>query len=256
MALEVLISTIDDGIRDIPYMLLPERADVTYLVSWQENDAQRNLGLKEYLISAEWSRRRDVRVFNMTGKGLSRNRNNALLHASGDILLFADDDCRYENEYFDEILSAYETHRDADIILFKSNLNKSYPTKEMSLKRALRHRGYYVSSVEMTMRNNDGNKSLRFNEDFGLGSGMYIAGEEDVFLKDATRQGRRIVFVPKIIVDTPTNTTGSQTNNPELIRAKRAALTYCYNKWFAEYVLMKEKLSRKIKCLINKKKIK
>lgn len=253
MILEVLISTIDGGIEKIPDILLDEREDVRYLVSWQIRAGSQELRAESefLLVNKEWARREDVKVFTMKGQGLSRNRNNALLHATGDILLIADDDCHYTNEYFDNILSSYKEHPEADIILFKGNLNKAYPEKEMTLKKALRHRGYFVSSVEMTMRKlraeSQKLRGILFNEEFGLGSGKYICGEEDVFLKDAEKAGQQILFVPKMIVETDPNTTGKQQDNPEVLRAKRAALTYCYGKFRADYIMLKEKIMRKLR---------
>ena len=85
-------------------------------------------------------------------------------------------------------------------------------------------------------------KNLRFNEDFGIGS-RYISGEESVFLKDAEKSGRSIIFVPKTIVDTPKATTGKQfPDNPEVQRAKGATFRYCYTPLEAFLRCVKESL--------------
>ena len=69
MTLEILISTLDDGINGVAAMLLPKREDIGYLVSWQHSEGK-NIALPEEL------RRDDVKICNLAGRGLSRNRNN------------------------------------------------------------------------------------------------------------------------------------------------------------------------------------
>lgn len=50
--------------------------------------------------------------------GVGRNRNLAIMYASGDILLFADDDIRYKDDYAQQVENAYKQHPDADMIIF------------------------------------------------------------------------------------------------------------------------------------------
>ncbi len=237
MSIEVLISTIGDGIYKIPDMFLPPRDDVRYLVSWQVDDI---MTYKEMMLLSCFSRK-DVSLFTMKGRGLSRNRNNCLLRADGDILLFADDDCRFTNSYFDSLIQAF-SQSDSDILLMESSLGKSYPVKAMSLTDARRHKGYYPSSVEMAIRGQSVG-SLHFNEDFGLGSGKYICGEEDVFLKDAESAGLKISFIPVKVVDTPSQTTGRRfLEDKEVQKAKGATFRYVYPPLEAEWRTVKEVL--------------
>ena len=255
MILEVLISTIDEGIEHIPMMLLSPRDDVRYLISWQRSRTSSTVQGVQVVqevqkIQKIQTGRQDVKVFMMDGKGLSRNRNNALLHATGDILLLADDDCRYTDEYFDNILNTYAEHPEADIILFKAkDFPKSYPAQVMPLKKAMHHRGYYPSSWEITLRDErrktkderQKDERLKFNEHFGLGSDIYPCGEEDLFLCDAQKGGMNVLFVPKEIVETPVCTTGSLfLLSPDVRRAKGAVFRYCYPRLEAEYRLVKE----------------
>ena len=236
MTLEVLICTIGNGILKVPEMLLAERDDVKYLISWQIDDEVMKMNIS---MMTCW-RRKDVRLFTMYGRGLSRNRNNTLLRAEGDILLISDDDCEYTNDYFDSIIREYNCQSKADIILFKANYMKSYPQKIVSYKEALRTKGYYPASWEITLRRQS-TSELRFNEDFGLGSGKYICGEESIFLKDAEMAGKNILFAPKVIVDTAEGTTGEQfLANPEVQRAKGAVFRYCYPKAEAWWRCLKE----------------
>lgn len=229
MILEVHICTIGEGIEKVAKQFLAPRNDVRYLVSWQIDNPMTAVKVQ----MMETFKREDVRLFTIQGKGLSRNRNNALMRAEGDIILISDDDCTFSNKQFDDIINTYnENGNKADIILFKASSNgedlKSYPSTTTGYNQAMRHKGYYPSSVEMTMKI-DCAKALRFNENFGIGCNKYISGEESVFLKDAEKAHKRIIFVPKTIVDTPKATTGKQfLDNPEVQRAKGATFRYCY----------------------------
>ncbi len=239
MILEIQICTIGDGILKVPEIFLPERDDVRYLVSWQ---VENPLDVPKAEILSCF-RRRDVRLFTMQGRGLSRNRNNALMRTEGDIVLISDDDCTYTNEYFDTIISTYRQETNADIILFKANYPKAYPERQMPYRKAMRCKGYYPASVEITIARKAVNKGLHFNEDFGLGSGKYICGEESVMLKDAETSGMNILFVPRVIVNTPAGTTGERfLTDTKVQKAKGATFRYCYPRWEAWLRCWKEAL--------------
>ena len=128
--LNILVSTCGEGIGKIPDMLLPQRAGVRYIVSWQHDAGM--------VMPPAWAGRDDVKLFMMQGRGLSRNRNNTLKRADCGICLIADDDCRYTPDYLDNITRSYSEHPDADIILFMAQgLDKSYPDKAMKLSQAI-----------------------------------------------------------------------------------------------------------------------
>ena len=199
MKLNVLICTFDKGIERIPSMLLPPRNDVSYIVSMQYTD---NGWLQR--VPESLSERKDVSVYFLQGRGLSRNRNNALAHADGDVALIADDDCRYRQDYFDTILRVYTEHPDIDIIQFKINAFDGVPIKKYATYAhpyAKRPKGMYPTSPELTLRVSAVKGKLSFNERFGLGSGCLFCGEEDVFLHDAMQAGLSVWYFPYVVVD-------------------------------------------------------
>ena len=51
-------------------------------------------------------------------RGVGKNRNLALIYASADICLLADDDVRYNDDAEEKILAEFESHPDADVIIF------------------------------------------------------------------------------------------------------------------------------------------
>lgn len=202
--LELLISTLDDGINSVAQLLLPERRGVSYLVSWQHT-----LGAERCPLPAALNRS-DVRVVEMNGTGLSRNRNNCFRHAKGDILLIADDDCRYQPEWFDEIVSTFDSNQSLALATFEMTSKvklKSYPAREFSLAKP--PKGYYITSFEIALRRTMLGETL-FDERFGLGSPVFHCCEEELFVEAMVSTGADCRFFPKVVVahdDMTTNET-------------------------------------------------
>lgn len=231
MKLNVLICTLDEGVRNIPAMLLPPRDDVSYIVSMQYTDENM---LQQ--VPAALRDRRDVKLLFLQGKGLSRNRNNALAAADGDVALIADDDCRYRQEYFDTILRVYTEHPRVDIVQFRINTFEGIPLKQYAAYAhpyARRPRGMYPTSPELTMRVKTVQGSLSFNEAFGLGSACLPCGEEDVFLQDAMKAGLSVWYFPYVVVDAPAGSTGLGVYSDRRVMMAQGAVNYYIHGWSA-----------------------
>lgn len=227
MTLSILICTMDEGILTVPQVLLTERADVNYIISFQYTDKHFLSKVPELLVQ-----RKDVFIYPLFGKGLSVNRNNAIKHAIGDLALIADDDVRYKDEYIDNILQTFQQNPCVDIAVFRAKTYKGDFLKkyqEVSYDYANRPKKAYVSSVEIAFRIEKISGHLFFNECFGLGSDFLACGEEDIFLEDALRQGLRIQYYPLTIVETEEMTTGTRVyKDVKVLRSKGAVLYYIY----------------------------
>jgi len=225
ITLDILICTIDDGIIKIPEVLLPPMQGISWVVSMQYTD-RRLLDM----VPDELRNRDDVCLTFIEGRGLSANRNNALAHSRADVVLIADDDCRYTSEDLRRAVRFMEHNPSYDIVCFASASYeglplKQYPKRPTLYKEAV-SQGYYPSSVEICMRRNLG---LRFDERFGLGSKFLCAGEEDVFLHDAFRAGYTIVVNSLIVACTDSRTTGGHlVGNKKLQLTKGAVFRYIY----------------------------
>lgn len=201
MKIEILICSINKGIVRIPDNLIAERDDVDYVVSYQYTD-DRYLEL----IPHELLERRDVKFLKMKGKGLSANRNAALDNASGDIVLFADDDARFSSEGFDVIKNTFESYTDLDVAFFQASTYtgrplKNYPDRE--IEEPFRA-GMEISALEMACRRESIQGKIRYDERFGLGCDCLTCGEQDIWLIDAQRLGLRMRYFPHKIVETST----------------------------------------------------
>lgn len=200
MTIQWLISTYGNGLRNVENILLFPEFGLSYLVSHQDPD---NLcpELPEYL------ERSDVTVVHQPGKGLSKNRNNTLTHATGDVCVLGDDDIRLHPAYPHHVRAAFKKHPEADVICFQirtpegSPPYKDYPqlTKPLTKFDQLKA----VSSIEIAFRLEKVlQKKIAFDERFGLGA-TADCGEEFLFLAECLRKGLKIMFFPAYIVEHP-----------------------------------------------------
>lgn len=238
LSVDILICTINERINSVPKLLLPPTDGIRYVVSHQVD--------KEYEIPQVLQDRNDVEIYSISGRGLSINRNNAFQHAESDICIIADDDNRYTQKQIQSIVSTYQEHPEADIVLFAAESYdgkpiKTYPTGEFDYPMAVA-KGYYPSSFEMTMRNCV-TKRLSFNLNFGLGSPELCAGEEEVFMADAQKLNLKCLFKNNVIVRTMPNTTGTYfLSNPMMQITKGATFRYCYGFTKSLWRITKESL--------------
>lgn len=128
-------------------------------------------------------------------RGVGRNRNIALLYASADILLFADDDVVYADGYRQRVLDAYRKHPDADMIIFSMDLVRGGKTirairnkdRKMPVYEAMRYGTYCISVRRSSWKN----ANLWFSLKYG-GGADFSHGEDTLFLLDAVRNHWRI----------------------------------------------------------------
>lgn len=197
--ISILISTIDEGIQRVKNVLLEPRDDVEYIISHQYTRNNEREIPPELL-------RSDVTISQMEGKGISKSRNNAIRHASGEIGLFADDDVTYEENYIDIVKETFQDNPDIDIALFKIKTGpgepeyKSYPESRVELKRTM----FSISSVEIGFNINKIRETgIYFDERFGVGRELIIGAEETIFIEDCLKEGLKVVYIPEYIVEHP-----------------------------------------------------
>lgn len=220
--LGILISTVGERIRYVPSIFLSERKDVRYIVSWQNFDQPLPPELKDSFD------RGDVELCTISGKGLSRNRNNALRHCRTQFALIADDDVSYTEQQIDNLLSLIADHPQIDVFCCRvegqdGEFLKSYFPTPFNYRN--RPAGSYFSSIEIVLRMSG--KIPSFDEHFGLGAGFLSCGEEEVFLHDADAAGLSICYFPLTICRTnDIHTTGSRFAKDVRVRRSKGAVLY------------------------------
>lgn len=218
MTLEILISTLDEGINNVPAMLLEQREGIGYVVSWQHSEG------KEIAMPSQL-KRDDVKVCDLAGRGLSRNRNNCLRHATADVCLIADDDCRYTHEQLHAVVEIFDRNPSLALATFRMEGRynaKTYPEHEFNLAKP--PKGYYVSSIEIALRRTAAGH-LRFDERFGLGAPVFQCCEEELFVEQAVYAGLDCRFIPITVVRHDGATTQqSRATEPGVLAARGAYL--------------------------------
>lgn len=202
-----LITHRPEGIERLARMFLPEISGVSYVVSWQEH---MNAPVPEAL-----KNRSDITIHRFNKPGLSLNRNNALEHCTGDIILFADDDLIYSEESLRSVITVFENDSTLDLATFisKSAKYRKFPSEPTLLKSKL-PRNYSVASFEIAFRNNR-NNPLRCCPELGLGAPLIQSGEDEMIVRSAIKRGMKCKFFPIEVCDHPLDSTGSKINPPK-----------------------------------------
>ncbi|HCS75809.1 MAG TPA: hypothetical protein DIW17_18295, partial [Clostridiales bacterium] len=127
MNLEVIVATIEQTDYS-----LHERMNISSdaLICNQHNT--------ESFHSIDW-KGKCVRYLSTKESGAGINRNQGLLRAKGDILLFADDDMVYHDSYEKLVLEAFHQLPNADMIFFNVD-SSGDPIKRESIERITRVR--------------------------------------------------------------------------------------------------------------------
>lgn len=148
----------------------------------------------------EWNEH-EIRYLNFSERGVGLNRNNALMRATGDICLFADDDMVYVDDYVEKVQKAFEMFPNADVIAF--NLIEPKITRYV-IKKAykvgfLNYLRFGTARVAVRLKSIR-EKGIFFNQCFGGGT-EHSHGEDNIFLTDCLRKGLKMYAVPEYIAE-------------------------------------------------------
>ena len=132
-----------------------------------------------------------VKIIYSPERGLSRSRNKALQNVSKntDIVIFADDDIRFSDDYKDTVVEKYQK-KDYDGIVFNVRRVNGRLNKRLS-KYVNQINLFRVVSPSMTFKY-DSIKKINFDENFGTGSNKFVLGEENIFMSDCLKKGLKI----------------------------------------------------------------
>jgi len=133
--------------------------------------------------------------------GVGKNRNISLIHAQGDILLFADDDVKYCDGYKQIVISEFVNHPRADVIIFnlKSNSTDRKQKKNTKFKKIRKWNRLPYGAPRIAVRKEAWEKSnVWFSTLFG-GGAKYTNGEDSIFLKQLQKSGLQICVSNKEI---------------------------------------------------------
>lgn len=202
-SLEVLICALGaEGLERACRIPHAPQEGVIYTISLQ--------GAPDASLPEQLAERKDVRLIHCPSLGLSRNRNFAIVHATGDLLLTADDDLQYFPDAFRKIRETFSQHPDAAAALFRYVLadgsqEKRYPAGTVDVKRRL-PKGYYVTSFELAHRRAT---NIFYPENMGVGEELGC-GEESVAVDRLLKSGAKVILSDTVICVHPEATTGTR----------------------------------------------
>ncbi|WP_343763009.1 glycosyltransferase family A protein [Gangjinia marincola] len=185
------------------------------------------------------SSRDNIRVINSLEKGLSKSRNLALIHAKGDVVLFADDDLSYVKDFKTIVLESYKNNPKTAFVTFKhktfkGEFIKTYPTHNRKHTLTTIES---ISSREISCRLDRIKKQdLLFNEYFGLGS-TFETGEEYLFVCNLVQKGYQGYFCNKVIVLHPAHSSGMEMGSDRVVYGKSALKYLRYKDWTYFWIL-------------------
>lgn len=142
-----------------------------------------------------------AKYLNFAERGVGLNRNNALMRATGDICLLADDDVVYYDSYVETVEKAFADIPQADVIIF--NLREEVPQRyvnpkvmKITWKNYLKYGTVRVAFRLPAVKLN----AIYFNQCFGGGT-EHRHGEDNLFLTDCLKKHLKIYAVPDYIGD-------------------------------------------------------
>ena len=186
MKVQVLVAAMDQKDRYLPTKM---NIQTDAVVGNQcDFNAIENFLYKDFIIT----------YLNFSERGVGLNRNNALMRADGDILIFADEDEVFNDGYADIVAQAYKQLPDADAIVFNittigTNLGRREIKKihRIHLWNALNY-----GAARLTVRRDAiERENVVFHRQFGGGT-MYSSGEDTLFIADLIKRGLKVYVYP------------------------------------------------------------
>ena len=197
--LTVAYSTLPARVKGIRYPEKREDREILVLVQ--------NIDESSYVLTEK-----NTKLVELKNKGVAKSRNAALDRASGEFLLFGDDDMEFIESGVDAALDHLRENPDCAIILAQAidesgALRKSYPSKLTPLKLT---NSAKAATYEMLVRVDAlKDKGIRFDENFGAGADYYL-GDEYILIADALRAGLKGVHLPVKLAIHPKDSSGSK----------------------------------------------
>ncbi|MBO5359926.1 MAG: glycosyltransferase family 2 protein [Clostridia bacterium] len=143
---------------------------------------------------------RKILFYSLDERGVGLSRNFSLMRATGDIVLFSDDDIEYYDGYEEQLIKAFEDVPDADMIVFnldyKDDERASDRKKLSKIKRVRWYNCSGYGAARVAVKTESIKKAnVAFSLLFG-GGAKYSAGEDVLFINEAVRAGLHMYTYP------------------------------------------------------------
>lgn len=142
-----------------------------------------------------------IKWLSFTDRGVGLNRNNGLMRATADIVLFADDDEVFADGYAKTVEDHYRATPDADMVIFNIDRNRNgviTPIIKKEGKAATKDVTRYGTVCVSAKREKLHFHNITFHLQFG-GGAKYSCGEDTLFLQECCRKKLKIYITKKTL---------------------------------------------------------
>lgn len=146
---------------------------------------------------------KQVRFLSFSEQGVGLSRNTALMRATGDICLLADDDLVYVDNYEEIVLNAFKNNPKADVIIFTVTIfdDNGQRTRKLENKKVWFHNFMSYGAVRVAFKRSAIlKKNIFFSLLFG-GGARYGSGEDSLFLYECLKKGLKVYTCSEKIAD-------------------------------------------------------
>lgn len=143
----------------------------------------------------------NIKILSLKERGVGLSRNTALMRATSDFVVFADDDETFVDGYAETIIEEFKRHPKADMLIFnvksKNKLRPQYEIKKYS--RVYKYTCLKYGAVRIAIRLD---KLREVNVYFSLlfgGGAKYSNGEDSLFICECIDKGLKVYASEKLI---------------------------------------------------------
>lgn len=178
-----------------------------------------------------------IKWFSFAERGVGLNRNNGLMRATADIILFADDDVVYADGYPQIIEHYYKSNPKADVVIFNMNVSRNGLLKPIvskegraSGKELTKYGTYCISAKREKLHFNN----ITFHLQFGGGT-VYTCGEDTLFLQNCYAEKLQIYTTKNYIANVDHGESTWFKGYTDKFFYDKGVLYYCINRKWAVF---------------------
>lgn len=233
---EILLSTYGERIFDVLEKAVVWASNAQVLIVHQELDT--NVQERAFdLIKTN----RNITYIPTKSYGVAKSRNLALENATGDILLFCDDDIELVDDFYEQLKRSFYSNPTSAAITFavkdpiSGKLTKRFPLKR---KQHNKKTILGVGTIEVAVRKDAVVKAgVFFPEDLGAGS-EYPLCDEPVFLSRLLNKNCKVTYEPVVIALHPIDSSGRLIDTYNKLKSRYIAFEYIFGKYFGKIVFI------------------
>lgn len=179
-------------------------------------------------------KRKDVRVIHLASHGVAASRNAAIREATGEVLVFGEEDVTWLPGGIAEVLATFDDNPRLAVLLGRAQdetgeLRKRYPAIR---EPATVWNSGRVGTIELAVRTDAvRNAGVSFDENFGAGTDNFL-GDEYIFVADANAARLKCEYFPITFSQHPKDSSGTRFGTDADARARSRVFDRVFG-WFA-----------------------